>query len=78
MTCRELADFIFDYESGELPDEVRARFDLHLAVCPDCVHYLNGYRATVELARATRDRAEETAAIPDELVRAILDARRAS
>ena len=43
MTCRELADFIADYLSDELPAHVRAAFDEHLRVCPNCVKYLAGY-----------------------------------
>ena len=33
LTCRELADFILDYLSGELSRESRAEFDRNLRVC---------------------------------------------
>ena len=33
MTCREFADFMMDYLSGELSSESRAAFDYHLSLC---------------------------------------------
>lgn len=77
MTCRELADFIADYLSGDLPVGVRTRFELHLRVCRNCRTYLSGYKATLELGRrafADED-AELPADVPDDLVKAILAAR---
>jgi anti-sigma factor RsiW len=78
MTCRELADFIMDYLSGELPGDVRASFEEHLSVCPNCVSYLATYKATVELSRIAFDEhaADEALQVPEELVRAIVDARK--
>ena len=76
MTCRELADFIVDYVAGELPRDVCDPFERHLAICVDCETYLRQYAATIEAARRTF--AHETAGrppeMPEELVRAILDA----
>jgi len=80
MTCRELTDFIADYLSGELSPEVRGAFDTHLSRCPNCVNYLASYEAAVTLGRGalTADDVADAslAAVPDELVRAILSARR--
>lgn len=79
MTCREFADFIADYLSGELSPETRAQFDRHLQVCPNCVAYVSNYRDTVALGR--RVFADEDATVPgdvpDDLVQAILASRRA-
>jgi anti-sigma factor RsiW len=78
VTCRELADFIGDYLSGELPADARAEFEHHLRLCPNCRRYLAGYEATVALGKAAFD--DENAAVPadvpEELVQAILDARK--
>jgi anti-sigma factor RsiW len=78
LTCREVADFLMAYEDGELSEAARREFDAHLAVCPDCVAYLESYRATVALGR--RAFADEDAAaaeqVPEELVEAVLAARR--
>ena len=77
MTCREFADFIMDYQSGELSSELRARFDHHLDLCDNCRNYLTSYEETVKLGKTAFDdeHAELPADVPDELVRAILAAR---
>jgi len=36
MKCRELADFLMDYVSGELPEESRTHFEFHLTKCRNC------------------------------------------
>ncbi len=78
MNCREFIDFLIDYTTGELADTQRAEFDAHMRVCPDCVAYLENYRATVRLSRdAVRGDEPLPADVPEELVRAILAARRA-
>jgi anti-sigma factor RsiW len=76
MTCRELADFLMDYLSEELPAGVREDFDRHLALCPNCVAYLETYRTAVEAGRRAfdEDGSDPETAVPDELVRAILAA----
>ena len=78
MTCRELVDFLSAYLDRELPQEERARFDAHLAGCPECVRYLTSYEATIALARGAAEHPDDPvpAAVPDELVRAILESRR--
>jgi anti-sigma factor RsiW len=77
VTCRELADFISDYRDGELPPEVRARFDDHVARCGNCRRYLQSYDESVTLAKhAYDDRPELPTGVPEELVQAILAARR--
>ena len=74
LTCRDLAEFVADYQSGELAPEVRAAFDEHLAECPDCVTYLRTYADTIRLARGAAG--PVPVAVPEQLVRAILAARR--
>jgi len=78
MTCRELIDFLGAYLDGELSDEVRRRFGEHLAACPECSAYLETYRATVKLTKgAFRDPDGPVPAdVPEDLVKAILAARR--
>jgi anti-sigma factor RsiW len=77
VTCREFADFIADYLSGELPPDSRASFEHHLLLCANCGKYLAGYEATVKLGK--RAFADEDATVPpqvpEELVQAILRAR---
>lgn len=79
MTCRELTEFLMDYASGELPAAVRAEFERHMGECPNCVTYVRTYEQTRELAAgACRDLDRPVdGSVPEELVRAILAARRA-
>jgi len=80
VTCRQFADFIADYLTGELPEAARAAFDRHLALCPNCRRYLAGYEETIRLGRAAfaDDDAAVPAQVPEELVQAILTARKAN
>lgn len=78
MTCRELIDFLIDYTDDQLPSEVRAEFDRHLAVCSSCRAYLDTYRRTVDLARESHcvnDDNPPPADVPRGLINAILAAR---
>jgi len=78
MTCRELVGFLAAYLNGELSVGVRARFDAHLAGCSACSAYLESYRATVGVAKdAFQDPdAPVPSDVPEDLVQAILSARR--
>jgi anti-sigma factor RsiW len=78
MTCRALVDFLSAYLDGALTPGERLRFDAHLAACPECRAYLRTYEATVKLARDAFDRPDDPvpADVPEELVQAILAARR--
>jgi anti-sigma factor RsiW len=77
VTCREFTRFILDYLGGALPDSTRARFERHLARCPECRAYLSNYEATIALGRqAFDDPGVVTDDVPDDLVRAVLDACR--
>jgi len=78
MTCREFADFIMDYLSGELSSESRAQFEHHLSLCTNCRKYLTSFEETVKLGKRAfdDDAAAVPADVPEELVKAILEARR--
>lgn len=79
LTCRELIEFLADYVDGALSADERTRFDAHLAACPACVDYLHGYRESIRLGRAALADANGLAEdAPDELVDAILAARKRS
>jgi anti-sigma factor RsiW len=73
VTCEELIGLLHDYVAGELPDDVRRELDRHLSICDSCVAYLDSYRKTVALARAAEPAIED---LPEDLVRALLAARR--
>jgi anti-sigma factor RsiW len=77
MTCRELLDFLDDWVSGDLPRDVRGRFDGHLGGCAECVAYLGSYEDTIRLGKAAFGPPDDPvpADVPEGLVRAILAAR---
>ena len=78
LTCRAFVDFVMDYLSLELSQNVRADFEQHLSACPNCVRYLETYKTTVELGRSAFEcqDSEVPADIPEELIQAILSAQR--
>jgi anti-sigma factor RsiW len=78
VTCREFADFMMGYLSGELPPEARAAFEHHLSLCINCRRYLASYEATVKLGRRAFDDDDRhvPAHVPECLVHAILSAHR--
>jgi anti-sigma factor RsiW len=77
MNCREFVDFLMAWLDEELPAEQRSVFEDHIRACPPCNVYLEQYKQTVELGRCVC-RAEDEAPpdAPEELIRAILAARR--
>ena len=77
MTCREFADFMADYLSGDLPTAVTSAFDHHLTLCVNCRRYLTSYQETVALGKRAFDdeSAPLPADVPEQLVQAILAAR---
>jgi len=51
ITCRELAELLFDFTYGQLPLEHRERVEQHLGLCSSCVAYVESYRLTIQLTR---------------------------
>jgi len=80
VTCREFADYMMDYLSGELSPESRAQFEHHVSLCANCRKYLTSYEETVKLGKRAfeDDDAALPADVPGQLVEAILAARRSS
>ncbi len=78
MTCKELIGFLMDYVDGELPPDEQGRFERHLGLCTDCTAYVASYRETVRLGKmiCRPGRDELPPDIPEDLVQAILEARR--
>lgn len=78
MTCKELVEFLMDYLDGDLPEPQRKSFEEHLSACPDCIAYLATYEETIALGKQayTADDEPVPAAVPEDLIRAILSARK--
>jgi anti-sigma factor RsiW len=79
LTCREFVEFLIDYVDEALPAEQRRVFDEHMGFCPACLNYLETYRETVRLEKTLCADPEGPVPddVPDDLVQAILAARRA-
>ena len=76
MKCRELAEFLNDYVSGELPEENRVHFEFHLSKCKNCHEYLVQYEVTIKAGKIACDEmSDEMGAMPEELIKAVLLAR---
>lgn len=69
-----------DVEAGELAGEVRDQFEHHLTRCLNCRRYLSQYHATVRVGKRAFDQLDAPLPddVPEELVKAILMARRRS
>ena len=79
LKCREVVEFLDRYLTSELPESQRREFDWHLRLCGSCRAYLRTYRDTISLEKRTfaGEDAGCDSGIPEELVAAILAARRA-
>lgn len=78
LTCRDFVNTMDDYVEDRMLPEQRAIFERHLSVCPDCTSYIESYRRTMKLTRQTLDDPDSKVpdSVPEDLVRAILAARR--
>jgi anti-sigma factor RsiW len=47
MTCQELVELVTDYLEGALSSGDHARFERHIAGCPDCTTYLEQMKITI-------------------------------
>ncbi|SOD03296.1 Putative zinc-finger [bacterium JGI 053] len=74
-TCREVLEFLGDYDAGELEPLRIAAFERHLELCASCRNYLHSYRVTIELEKDAFCDADLRDP-PEELVAAILSIRR--
>jgi anti-sigma factor RsiW len=77
ITCRELIDFLDDYVANDMEPSRRRTVDEHLAICPECVRYVDSYRRTIAMGRAAFDdpSAPAPSDVPPKLLRAILASR---
>lgn len=69
LTCRELVELVTEYLDGALAASENARFEAHLAHCPECRDHLDDMRLTIQLVGGLTERSLSPAAVAD-LVRA--------
>lgn len=73
FTCVSGVELLMEYLEGELPANMRAAIEHHVAGCPRCVAFVESYRATPRILR------EATAStLPAELQSSLLAAVRAA
>ena len=78
ITCRDFEEFVLDYLDGALPPAQRRVFEWHMKVCRECRDYLAAYQASMELGKAAFEHPDGPIPeeVPEDLVQAILKARR--
>lgn len=77
LTCREFEDFVLRYLDGELTKKQARVFEWHMRLCRECREYLAAYERALELGQKVISRSDDKLPedVPEDLVRAILDAR---
>jgi len=78
ISCREFENFVIDYLDGELNSRQQQRFESHLRMCRECREYLQAYKRAIDIDRAvcTMDDEAVPENVPEELIKAILEARK--
>jgi len=51
IDCNRLCEMLFEFVSGELPEDHRQLFEEHLKACPPCVVHVETYRVTIHMSR---------------------------
>ena len=77
ISCREFEDFVLAYLEDELTSTQRIIFEMHLKLCRECREYLIAYQSSLKATKKiSQDQKEKIADVPEDLIKAILDARR--
>jgi len=79
LTCMEFEEFLIGYMEGDISPAQRRVFEVHIKICRECREYMAAYKRTIEITgRAYQDgSAPVPQDVPEDLVQAISDARRA-
>jgi anti-sigma factor RsiW len=51
VVCRSGVELLMEYLEGDLPSELKADLEAHVAGCPRCVAFIASYRATPRILR---------------------------
>lgn len=76
ITCEVFEDFVLAYLEDELPAKQRFVFEMHLKLCRECREYLEAYRTAMTLAKHGFDAREPLENVPEDLIKAVMDARK--
>ena len=77
ITCREFEVFVLAYLDGELPARQVKIFEWHLRLCRECRDYLAAFRRAIEVGQGALGPAAAAVPsdVPEDLIRAVLEAR---
>jgi len=81
IRCIELVESVTDWMEGTLDDDTRVELEEHLAMCIDCMAYVDQLRFTAAVLQATErdaDGARGSSLPPPAVQAALLDAFRRS
>lgn len=70
VRCRELVEVVTDWLERALPEARLEEVEEHLAICPDCVHYVDQIRVTTQLLRDVDRTGEKQDGSHERLLRA--------
>jgi putative zinc finger protein len=56
ITCRQIEEWLFEFVSGELPDELCQHVQIHLRECPPCVVLVETYQVTITVGKKLNPR----------------------
>lgn len=78
LTCVQFEDFLIEYMEGDMAQRQRTVFEFHIRICRECRDYMAAYKRTIEVAGRAYDNAASPVPdeVPEDLVKAILAARR--
>ncbi len=78
ITCEEFEQFILNYLEDELAPPQRRVFERHLKLCRECRDYLATYKRSLDVGAAVLNSESGTLPVdvPEDLISAIMDARR--
>ncbi len=78
INCREFEEFLIDYFEDSLPKRQRLVFEIHMKICRECREYLVAFKRSIEVSKRVFADLDEQVPddVPEDLVRAIIDARK--
>lgn len=81
LTCKQLIESLAEYVEGRLSLSRKSAFMLHLFCCGHCRAYLHNYEITIDASKQAfvkLDGDQNTVEVPEDIVQAILKARKES
>jgi predicted anti-sigma-YlaC factor YlaD len=78
LTCQEVDRFLYDFHQGNLSFSQQFKFKVHIFMCHECRTYVKEYKDTIRLSKEGFSIAQPIEKVPEDLMSAILKARKLS